>query len=160
VFKNLKEMKKIIILLIMFLGISSFKSLGSATAYLICKSESGRTFFKAEIQDIDGGLEKAELTIDGVKLIFSEEENANVIFDSKNGVYTLFIETKSELRKDYAKYKYLKFWAIPKSFKVITENNSEGKYEFKARLYSTEPRKGKGFSTPEIELNCELNYKI
>ena len=83
-----------------------------------------------------------------------------VIFDSKNGVYTLFIETKSELRKDYAKYKYLKFWAIPKSFKVITENNSEGKYEFKARLYSTEPRKGKGFSTPEIELNCELNYKI
>ena len=153
-------MKKIIFYLIVFLGITSFKSVGSATAYLNCKSESGRTLFKAEIQDIDGGLENAELTIDGVKLNFSEDENANVIFDSKNGVYTLFIESKSQLKKDFTKYKYLKFWAIPKTFKIITENNSEGKYEFKARLYSTEPRKGKGFSTPEIELNCELKYKI
>lgn len=153
-------MKKIIFYLIVFLGITSFKSVGSATAYLNCKSESGRTLFKAEIQDIDGGLENAELTIDGVKLNFTEDENANVIFDSKNGVYTLFIESKSQLKKDFTKYKYLKFWAIPKTFKIITENNSEGKYEFKARLYSTEPRKGKGFSTPEIELNCELKYKI
>lgn len=153
-------MKKIIFYLIVFLGITSFKSVGSATAYLNCKSESGRTLFKAEIQDIDGGLENAELTIDGVKLNFTEDENANVIFDSKNGVYTLFIESKSQLKKDFTKYKYLKFWAIPKTFKIITENNSEGKYEFKARLYSTEKRKGKGFSTPEIELNCELKYKI
>ncbi len=153
-------MRKIIICLIVFLGITSFKSVGSATAYLNCKSESGRTLFKAEIQDIDGGLENAELTIDGVKLNFTEDENANVIFDSKNGVYTLFIESKSQLKKDFTKYKYLKFWAIPKTFKIITENNSEGKYEFKAKLYSTEPRKGKGFSTPEIELNCELKYKI
>jgi hypothetical protein len=153
-------MKKIIFYLIVFLGITSFKSVGSATAYLNCKSESGRTLFKAEIQDIDGGLENAELTIDGVKLNFTEDENANVIFDSKNGVYTLFIESKSQLKKDFTKYKYLKLWAIPKTFKIITENNSEGKYEFKARLYSTEPRKGKGFSTPEIELNCELKYKI
>lgn len=153
-------MKKIIFYLIVFLSITSFKSVGSATAYLNCKSESGRTLFKAEIQDIDGGLENAELTIDGVKLNFNEDENANVIFDSKNGVYTLFIESKSKLKKDFTKYKYLKFWAIPKTFKIITKNNSEGKYEFKARLYSTEPRKGKGFSTPEIELNCELKYKI
>ena len=153
-------MKKIIFYLIVFLGITSFKSVGSATAYLNCKSESGRTLFKAEIQDIDGGLENAELTIDGVKLNFTEDENANVIFDSKNGVYTLFIESKSQLKKDFTKYKYLKLWVIPKTFKIITENNSEGKYEFKARLYSTEPRKGKGFSTPEIELNCELKYKI
>lgn len=153
-------MKKIIFYLIVFLGITSFKSVGSATAYLNCKSESGRTLFKAEIQDIDGGLENAELTIDGIKLNFTEDENANVIFDSKNGVYTLFIESKSQLKKDFTKYKYLKLWAIPKTFKIITENNSEGKYEFKARFYSTEPRKGKGFSTPEIELNCELKYKI
>ena len=153
-------MRKLIICLIVLFGITSFKSVGSSTAYLNCKSESGRTLFKAEIQDIDGGLENAELTIDGVKLNFTEDENANVIFDSKNGVYTLFIESKSQLKKDFNKYKYLKFWAIPKTFKIITENNSEGKYEFKARLYSTEPRKGKGISTPEIELNCELKYKI
>lgn len=152
-------MRKIIICLIVFLVITSFKSVGSATAYLNCKSESGRTLFKVEIQDIDGGLENAELIIDGVKLNFAEDENANVIFDSKNGVYTLFIESKSQLKKDFTKYKYLKFWSIPKTFKIIKENNSEGKYEFKARLISTEPRKGKGFSTPEIELNCELKYK-
>jgi hypothetical protein len=153
-------MRKIIVLLITFIGITSFRNVGSATAYLNCKSDSGRTLFKAEIKDIDGGLENAELTIDGVKLNFTEEENSNVIFDSKNGVYTLSIESKSQLKKDFTKYKYLKFWAIPKTFKIITENNSEGIYEFKARLYSTEPRKGKGFSTPEIELNCELKYKI
>ena len=36
----------------------------------------------------------------------------------------------------------------------------EGKYEFKAKLYSKEPRKGKDIQTPEIELNCKLEYKI
>ena len=153
-------MRKIIICLIIFLGITSFKSVGSATAYLNCKSESGRTLFKAEIQDIDGGLENAILTIDGVKLNFTYEENANVIFDSKNGVYTLFIESNNQSRKDFSKYKFLKLWAIPKTFKTIIENNSEGKYEFKAKMYSTEPRKGKDLQTPEIEMNCELKYKI
>lgn len=153
-------MRKIIICLIVFLGITSFKSVGSATAYLNCKSKSGRTLFKAEIQDIDGGLENAILTIDGLKLNFTDKENANVIFDSKNGVYTLFIESNSQSRKDFSKYKFLKLWAIPKTFKTITENNSEGKYEFKAKMYSTEPRKGKSLQTPEIEMNCELKYKI
>jgi hypothetical protein len=143
-----------------FFGITSFRSLGSATAYLNCKSESGRTLFKAEIQDIDGGLENAILTIDGVKLNFTDEENANVIFDSKNGVYTLHIESNSGTIKDFSKYKFLKFWAIPKTFKTIIENNSEGKYEFKAKMYSTEPRKGKDLQTPVIGMNCELSYKI
>jgi len=154
------NMKKIIICLIVFLGITSFKSVGSATAYLNCKSESGRTLFKAEIQDIDGGLEIAILTIDGVKLNFTDEENANVIFDSKNHVYSLHIESNSQSRKDFSKYKFLKLWAIPKTFKTIIENNSERKYEFKAKMYSTEPRKGKNLQTPEIEMNCELKYKI
>jgi hypothetical protein len=151
-------MKKILFGLLIILGLTSFKTVGSATAYLTCKSESGRTLFKAEIQDIDGGLEKAELIIDGVKLNFTDEDNANVIFDSKNGVYTIVIESKSN--KDFSKYKFLKFWAIPKTFKTIIENSTEGKYEFKARLYSTEPRKGKDLQTPEIEVNCNLVYKI
>ncbi len=151
-------MKKLIFYLILILGLTSFKPIGSATAYLTCKSESGRTSFKAEIQDIDGGIEKAELIIDGVKLKFTEEENSNVIFDSKNGVYTIAIESKPS--KDFSNYKFLKFWAIPKSFKTIIENNEESKYEFRARLISKEPRKGKGQQTPEIELDCKLEYKI
>lgn len=153
-------MRKIIIYLIIYLSITSFKNVGSATAYLNCKSESGRTIFKAKIMDIDGGLENAELIIDGVKMNFTDKEYANVIFDSKNGVYTLFIESESQLQKDFSKYKFLKLWAIPKTFKTIIENNTEGKYEFKARIYSTEPRKNKENNTPEIELNCELKYKI
>ncbi len=151
-------MKKVIFCLIIMISLTSFKTVGSATAYLTCKSESGRTSFTAEIQDIDGGLEKAELTIDGVKLKFNGEENSNVIFDSRNGVYTIAIESKPD--KDYSKHKFLKFWAIPKTFKTLVENNEEGKYEFKAKLYSTEPRKGKDLQTPEIELNCKLEYKI
>lgn len=153
-------MKKIFVLFLICFLATSHKNIGSATAYLNCKSESGRTTFKAEIQDIDGGLEKAELTIDGVKLLFGDEEYANVIFDSKTGVYTIFIESSSQAKKDFSKYKYLKFWAIPKTFKTIVENNNEGKYEFKAKMYSTEPRKNKENSTPEIELNCTLEYKI
>ena len=58
-----------------------------------------------------------------VKLNFTEDENANVIFDSKNGVYTLFIESKSKLKKDFTKYKYLKFWEIPKT--LILNKKSE-----------------------------------
>lgn len=153
-------MKKIIIYSLLILTFTSFKSVGSATAYLTCKSESGRTTFTAEIQDIDGGIEKAELTIDGVKLNFTEEDNSNIVFDSKNGVYTITIESKSQLKKDFSKFKFLKFWAIPKTFKTILENNEEAKYEFKARLFSTEPRKGKDLQTPEIELKCKLEYKI
>ena len=153
-------MKKIILCSLVILILTSFKTVGSATAYLTCKSESGRTMFNAEIQDIDGGIEKAELTIDGVKLNFTEDENSNIVFDSKNGVYTIVIESKSQLKKDFSKFKFLKFWAIPKTFKTIIDNNNEGKYEFKARLYSTEPRKGKELQTPEIEMNCNLSYKI
>ncbi len=153
-------MRKFIFGLIVFTGITSFNSIGSATAYLTCKSESGRTIFEAEIQDIDGGLEKAELSIDGIKLNFNEEDNSSIIFDPKIGVYTILLESKSQLKKDFSKYKFLKFWAIPKTFKTIIENNSEGKYEFKAKLYSTEPRKGKEIQAPEIILNCKLKYKI
>ena len=146
-------MRKIILYIVIFFGITSFRTVGSSTAYLKCKSESGRTIFNAEIQDIDGGLEKAELIVDGVKLNFDNDDDAKVILDSKNGIYTIFIESKS-------KSKFLKFWAIPKTFKTVIENSSESKYDFKAKIYSTEPRKGKDLQTPEIELNCSLNYKI
>jgi hypothetical protein len=153
-------MKKILFCLIIIVGLTSFKTVGVRTAHLTCKSESGRTLFNAELEDIDTRLTKAELIIDGDKLNFADEVNSSIIFDSKNGVFTVSIESKSQLKKDFSKFKYLKFWAIPKSFKTIFENSDNGKYEFRAKMYSTEPRKGKDSSTPEIELNCELEYEI
>ena len=153
-------MKKIIFCLIILVGLTSFKTAGVRTAYLNCKSETGRTLFTAEIVDMDCCITKAELTIDGEKLNFSKDDNADIIFDPKNSVFTMYLETRSQLKKDFKKSKFLKFWAIPKSFKTILEEHTNGKYEFKARMYSTEPRKGKDSSTPEIELNCELEYDI
>ncbi|WP_447642808.1 MULTISPECIES: hypothetical protein [Chitinophagaceae] len=151
-------MRTILLYLIIIIGLTSFKPAGSGTAYLTCRSESGRTLFNAEIQDIDGTIEKAELTVDGTKLNFDDAENTSIIFDSKNGVYTIAIENASD--KDFSKHKFLKFWAIPKTFKIITETDTEVKYEFKAKLYSTEPRQGKSLQTPVIEVNCILEYKI
>ncbi len=139
---------------------TSFRTInaGSGTAHLTCRSESGRTLFKADIQDIDGIVEKAELTIDGVKLDFSDLEKSSIIFDSKNGVYTIAIESSPD--GDFSEQKFLKFWAIPRTFKTIKENNTGVKYVFKAKLYSTEPREGKNLQTPVIELDCILEYEI
>ena len=109
------------------LGLTSFKSAGVRTANLICKSESGRTIFTAELEDIDIRIKKAELVIDEKKLNFSEDVNSNIIFDSKNGVFTIYLQSKSKSKQDFSKYKFLKFWAIPKTFKTLLENNSEGK---------------------------------
>ena len=153
-------MKKILFCLIITLGLTSFKSVGVRTANLICKSESGRTIIKAELEDIDSKIKKAELVIDEIKLNFSEDVNSNIIFDSKNGVFTIYLQSKSKSKEDFSKYKFLKFWAIPKTFKTLHENNIEGKYEFKAKIFSTDPRGGNKPQTPEIELNCILEYKI
>jgi hypothetical protein len=140
--------------------VTLFKPTGSATAYLTCKSESGRTTFKAEISDIDGELQLAELTVDNVKLKFTGDDNAYVVFDRTNGVYTIFLESKPLTGSDFSKYKFLKFWAIPKTFNVTTAKDNRQVYGFKGKLYSTEPRKGKDLQTPEIELNCTLEYHI
>ncbi len=116
--------------------------------------------FTAEIVDIDVRLTKAELTIDGEILSFTEKDNSYIVFDSKNGVFTMYLQTKSQLKKDFPNSKFLKFWAIPKTFKTLIEESTDGKYEFKAKMYSTEPRKSKGSPTPEIEMICELEYEI
>ena len=92
-------MKKIIFYLIVFLGITSFKSVGSATAYLNCKSESGRTLFKAEIQDIDGGLENAELTIDGVKIDFADNW-VHLRKSNTEPIIRIYTEAKSQKEAD------------------------------------------------------------
>jgi hypothetical protein len=58
----------------------SFKPHGSGTAYITGKSSSGNLIFKAEVQDIEGAVEKIELSIDGKKLNFDASCNSNVIF--------------------------------------------------------------------------------
>ncbi|POY34670.1 hypothetical protein C3K47_19165 [Solitalea longa] len=157
--KSTIKMKHILFSFLIFLTLTSFKRPGSATAQLTCKSESGRTLFTADIQDIDGGLERAELSIDGVKLNFHENDNSSIIFDSKTQVFTILLESKPN--KDFSKHKFLKFWAIPSTFKTLVETHTQGKYQFRAKLYSTEPRKEKKeLHTPVIEVECLLQYEI
>lgn len=150
-------MRTFTLLLSIFLIASSF-NYGSGTAYLTCKSESGRTLFKAEIEDIESTLQGAELTIDGKKLVFTDNDNSHCIFDAQCGVYTIFIE--SDPKKGFSHYKFLKFWTIPSTFKTIINTNTHQQYEFRAKLYASEPRKDKELQTPTIEVVCSLEYKI
>ena len=94
-------MKKILFCLIITIGLTSFKPAGVTTASLICKSESERTIFTAELEDIDSRI--------------------------KNGIFTIYLQSKSKSKQEFSKYKLLKFWAIPKTFITLLENNSEGK---------------------------------
>lgn len=134
--------------LILIVGLSSF-NVGSNTAYLTGESKSGRTKISIDIQDIDGILEQASLQIDGTGRLYNSED-ANVVFAPQNGVFTLSIE---EANGDW-----LKLWAIPSTFRTISEGNSQ-LYKFKANIEGTDPRKDKDI-TPIITLNCQLKYDI
>ncbi|WP_276501938.1 hypothetical protein [Terrimonas pollutisoli] len=154
-------MIRIYLLLVSILFSStSFKTVGSGIAYLVCKSESGRTLFNAELQDIVGIVEKAELIVDGKKIAFSYEggDEAFTIFDPHNNVFTLHISGKPN--KEFPNSRFIEFWAIPSSFKIISSDHSNQKYEFKAKVVGTEPRKNKDLRTPEVIVNCTLEYKI
>lgn len=131
---------------------------GSGTAILTCESESGRTKFVAYLQDIAGLLEGADFTIDHSTITFTDSETVYTIFDPEHGVFTLYIEGKTDLT--YPNHKYVQFWAIPSTFKTVKNSSGHQIYEFKARIYGTEPRPGKEMHCPEIELNCKLEYKI
>ncbi|MFD0964066.1 hypothetical protein [Pseudofulvibacter geojedonensis] len=150
-------MKNIIGILILWIGLVSF-DLGSGTAYLKCKSESGRTEFYAELQDIEGLLEKAILKIDETELEYKTNEG-HIIFDPKNGVLTMYI-VDLENKEDYLSHQYIQFWSIPSTFKIVKNERHHQIYEFKAKIYGTEPRKQKEFNTPIITLNCRLEYEI
>ena len=149
-------MRTIAILVLIFLFSTSF-NLGSGPAYLTCKSESGRTMFKAEIIDIDETLEKAVLTVDGEKLQFTNKDEAYCIFDDEVGVYSIYIVNDAT---DFGHQKFLQFWSIPSTFKTIINTRTHKKYEFRAKLHATEPRSGKERQTPVIEVICSLEYEI
>ena len=146
-----------ICLLLIVLFFSSFNT-GVGKAILSGKSDSGRTIFKAEMEDCRI-LENAELTIDKAKLTFSAEDNGHIVADLENGVFTMHLESGNNGGK------FLRLWAIPSSFKNILNEKGSGSqfhkvYEFKVKFYSTEPRKGKGFNTPEIEIYCTLDFQL
>ena len=140
--------------------LTSFKP-GEPIATLTCRSESGRTTFTAVLPSCSY-LGKAELGIDGSKLKFSDEDGSYIVFDPANKVFTLFMESKGDELKDH---RFLKFWAIPSSFKKIKNERGVGSqfhdtFEFRGYLYATEPRKISEPNTKTIELLCTLEYEL
>jgi hypothetical protein len=151
-------MKRSLAVLLFAFAFVSFRPIGSGTAHLTCKSESGRTVFKAELKDITGLLEKAELVVDDKKLSFDSQDEVYTIFDAEKKVFTVYITGEST--NEYQNGRFIEFWALPETFKIIKSDRADQRYEFKARIEGTEPRKGKALRIPRVELNCVLVYKI
>ena len=95
-------------------------------------------------------------------MTFSFQDRSNIIFDPDNKVFTVFLESKSD---DPKSRKFLKFWALPSFFKKVKTEKGPGTefhdtYEFRAKLYATEPRKTNEPNTKTIELICTLDYEL
>jgi hypothetical protein len=153
-------MLKPLLFFITLLSIISFKP-GEPTATLTCKSESGRTTFTAELNSCSY-LGSAEFSIDGVKYSFSVEDICGVIFDPENKVFTIHLETG---KADAKQHRFLHCWAIPNTFKKTKSEKGAGSqfhdvYEFRCKIYGTEPRKGFENNTKIIELVCTLDYEL
>jgi len=149
-----------IILLAFFIFLAyGIASAGSAAAILKGESESGRTKLNIVISDISDEVIKAELIIDGVSLSFGEECKSYTIADLKNGVYTISIELVPQLPDvGFSSSKWLEFWAIPSTFEKGADCRTV--YKFKAKVRASDPRSESGLETPDIELNCTLEYCI
>lgn len=150
------KLKQLLSILVLTTLLTSFK-LGSSTAFLKCKSDSGRTEFYAELQDISGILEKAVLKVDSSTLEY-KTENGHIIFDPVNGILTMYIDDYKN--KGDLQHKYLEFWSIPSTFKIIKNQREHQIYEFQAKIHGTEPRKNRHNHIPTITLNCRLEYQI
>ncbi|MGQ0827108.1 MAG: hypothetical protein ACT4ON_01810 [Bacteroidota bacterium] len=154
--KYLSIIRISLFLTIILLNLSFYS--GSNTAVLTCKSNSGKTTFVAYIQDITSTFEGATFTMDKSSIEFDSNENGYVVLDSKSGVFTLFVDGRKTF--DYPNGKFIRFWAIPSTFKIITEEHGHKVYEFKAKLNGTDPRPNKTPDSPVVELNCKLEWKI
>ena len=144
--------------LIILATLTSLKP-GEPTAILTCKSESGRTLFRAELPSCSY-LGTAEFSIDDSKYFFTQDDLSAIIFDSSNKVFTIYLESK-----DSKKNNFIRFWALPNTFEKVKSVKGDGSqlhdvYEFKAKIYGREPRKGFEYNTKEIELNCTLDYEL
>jgi len=81
----LLQLLPLLVMVPMILGMTS--SEGSATAYLTGRSASGRTVFKAELQDISGMFEGGSIAIDDHVVEFTAEGDRaqhHVIWDPQN----------------------------------------------------------------------------
>lgn len=134
---------------------------GSGTATLTCTSESGRTIFKAYLQDIEGMFEGGELEIDGNTISFPTEDSnshGDIIWDPENGMLTVTFSHETSNG-----HEWFRFWSIPSTFKVISNERGSDQgavYEFEGLIEATDPRPDKGYSTPRISLTCRLEYGI
>lgn len=137
-------------LFLILLFTSSVAFAGSADAVLICKSASGRTVFKAYLQDL-AGFTEAQFTIDGQTLQYKSESSGHLVFNEKNKILTISIND--------AKVGWLTFYAIPTSFKTLKSKRHQAHYKFKAVIQGKDPRKGE-WQSKEIVLDCELTYSI
>lgn len=149
-------MKSLLVSALLFMLLSSLKP-GEPSATLTCSSASGRTLFVAILPECNYPG-NAKFSIDTSKLNFGIEDHSSIIFDPENKVFTIALESKDEK-------KFLKFWAIPTTIKKIKSQKGTGSsfhdvYEFKAKVYATEPRKGFEQITKTIELNCILDYEL
>ena len=150
-------MKYFFISFFILLLLSSFNP-GVRTAKLSGKSQSGRTTFNAELEDLTS-LRNAELIIDNERMVFTYHDRCYVTFDPDVKVFTLQLE--SEANRNLDTLRYINFWAIPSSFKEIPNEEivSGETYKFSAKLIARDPRKGKEYETPVIVLSCTLTYR-
>lgn len=141
-------MKKVFFLLSLFS--SSIAFAGSADAVLTCKSASGRTIFKAHLQDLVAFTDAA-FTIDGQTIKYTNDTKGHLVFNEKNKILTISINDPN--------VGWLTFFAIPDTFKKVKSAPYSKHYKFKAVIQGKNPRPNKGQSK-EIVLNCELTYSI
>lgn len=153
-------MLNIIFSIVTFSLITSFHP-GEAVGTLNCKSESGKTIFIATLPSCSY-LETADFSIENSKYSFTHLDLNGIIFDPENKIFTVYLETKSSDPRDI---KFIRFWAIPQTFKKTKTEKGEGTqfhdtYEFRAKIYGTEPRKGCDINTKTIELICTLDVQL
>jgi hypothetical protein len=153
-------MRSFFITLVVLAFLTSFRP-GEPAATLTCKSESGRTTFTAVLPACSY-LVQAELIIDRSKLRFEPMNRCSIVFDPDNQVFTVFLESSSDRLYEH---KFLKFWAVPSTFVKTRSEKGTGSefhntYEFRAKLYATEPRRVSGPNTKTIELVCTLDYQL
>ncbi|MBL7982504.1 MAG: hypothetical protein JNL52_11930 [Flavobacteriales bacterium] len=152
-------MQRFLLILSFIVATALDATAGSGTATLTCRSASGRTVFKAKLQDIYGMFEGGTLIIDKDSVTFPPQDGNiehHAIWDPKNGVFTL-----SYLKPGMKDFQFIRFWSIPSTFKVVNGDRSAGAvYEFEAYIEATEPRPDKGHATSTIRLLCTLTYRI
>jgi len=95
-------------------------------------------------------------------IAFSGSDQGDIIFDPDNNILTIYLTTASKNPKTY---KFLKFWALPATFKRVKHDKQSGSqfhdtYEFQAKLVATEPRPTADKITKVIELTCQLDYEL